>query len=204
MMTLDEQISKEYRLAPKKRHSGFKRTKHLLALLGLSSGTGVAEVDALDRLNDVGVVNTPTSVISAVKNYTQGSTRTNLLWPIMHNPLLNKVSEFLVSTGISGGQNNSFGVLFATGALVIGWLSARAYINADFTEKEAAQRVGYKTIAASVLPLATGLYLGSQSFLSVTNGVIYNESLSRLAEAIVSAGLILTGIYKGIRYFRYR
>lgn len=130
----------------------FKRAKHLLSILGLGCGTALAETDVLDRLNDIRKGSTPTSVTSSNNGH-------DFLGPIVNNPIFHKISHALVQAGISGGPNNTLGVLVAVSALAIGGVAARSYVHTDGSDKGIAD---YKLPLASVAALASGLYLGSQ------------------------------------------
>ena len=178
---------------PRKSH--FVKTKHLLGILGLGSGAGLAEIDTLDRLNDVGAVTTPTSV-----SYTPGGPY--LLRQLADNPIYHDLSHFFVNIGISGGPNNTLGILAAAAALAIGGLSARSYIKD--TKSSANTKPVVKKAAISSAFLAGGVYIGSQSFLPVVNDMLYKAPISTLGYAAVGAVGILSSIYLGIDYLKAR
>ena len=178
---------------PKK--SRFVKTKQLLGILGLGLGTGLVEVDTLDRLNDVGAVTTPTSV-----SYTSGGQY--LLRDLTDNPIYHDLSHFFVNIGISGGPNNTLGILATAAALTIGGLSARSYIKD--TKNSSNTKPSLKKVAISSAFLAGGVYIGSQSFLPVVNDVLYKAPISTLGYAAAGAVGILSSIYLGIDYLKAR
>lgn len=192
--TLEDKLDGSY---PQK--SRFMRTKHLLGVLGLGSGTGLAEIDTLDRLNDVGVVKTPTSV-----SYTPGGY--DLMGQLANNPIYHNFSHFLVTTGISGGPNNTLGILAASAALIIGGLSAKSYIKSKNQSKDYSETLHKKRVAVeSLASMAVGVTLGTQTFLPAVNDVLYKAPMFPLGYiAIVGAGNILFGIYLGMEYLRER
>ena len=178
---------------PKKSH--FSRTKGLSGVLGLGAGTGLVEVNTLDRLNDVGAVKTPQSV-----SYTPGGYY--LFRDLANNPIYHDISHFFVETGISGGPNNTLGILAAATALTIGGLAARSYIRD--TKNSSDTKPNLKKAAASVALLAGGVYIGSQSFLPVINDVLYKAPISTAGYAAVGAIGILGSIYLGMNYLKTR
>ena len=178
---------------PKK--SRFVKTKHLLGVLGLGSGTGLVEIDTLDRLNDVGAVTTPTSV-----SYTPGGPY--LLRELADNPIYHDLSHFFFNIGISGGPNNTLGILAAAAALTIGGLSARSYIKD--TKNSPDTKPDLKKAAISSALLAGGVYVGSQAFLPVVNDVLYKAPISTLGYAAAGAVGILSSVYLGIGYLKAR
>lgn len=182
-------------LEDKPRKSRFVKTKRLLGVLGLGSGAGLVEVNTLDRLNDVGAVTTPTSV-----SYTPGGFY--LFRQLADNPIYHDISHFFVETGISGGPNNTLGILAAAAALTIGGLSARSYIKD--TKNSSGNKPSLKKAAVSTALLAGGVYIGSQSFLPVVNDVLYNAPISTLGEAAAGAIGILGSIYIGMEYLKAR
>lgn len=185
--TLEDRLKKTSPGKPR-----FIRAKHLLGVLGLGSGTCLAEIDTLDRLNDIGAVTTPTSV-----SYTPGGY--NLFGQLANNPIYHDFSHFLVTTGISGGPNNTLGILAASAALLVGGLSAKSYIRSKDYSKT---RLDYKMAVGSLGLLADGAYLGAQFFLPAVNDMLYNAPISSLGYATAGVLGILSGIYFGVEYLR--
>lgn len=193
-LELEETLNEETgSMGPEPKKSHFVKTKHLLGILGLGSGTGLVEIDTLDRLNDVGVTSTPTSV-----SYTPGGHY--LLRDLADNPIYHDLSHFFVNIGISGGPNNTLGILAAAAALTIGGLSARSYIKD--AKKSDNTKPNLKKAAISAALLTGGVYIGSQSFLPVVNDVLYKAPVSTLGYAAAGAVGILSGIYMGIDYLK--
>lgn len=178
---------------PKKSH--FSKAKGLLGVLGLGAGAGLVEVNTLDRLNDVRAVTTPQSV-----SYTPGGSY--LFRQLAENPIYHDISHFFVETGISGGPNNTLGILAAAAALTIGGLAARSYIKD--TKNSSVTKPSLKKAAASAALLAGGVYIGSQSFLPVINDVLYKAPISTAGYAATGAVGILGSIYLGMSYLKAR
>ncbi len=187
--------------APVQKKAKLVGTKHLVGVLGLSSGTALTEIDVLDRLNDVKAVTTPTSI-----SYTPGGY--DLLGQLANNPVYHDFSHFLVTTGVSGGPNNTLGILAAAASMVVGGLAARSYLRSDRQEAEtgykSAKGALYSKAAAAVSFLSAGIYLGSQSFLPVVNDVLYKAPLSSMAEAAIGGAALLSSIYTGLSYLRQK
>lgn len=180
-----------------KKSIRLRRTKYLLGVLGLSGGVSLAEADTLDRLNDFGVINTPTSV-----SYKTGS-HASILDVLTNNPYFHTISRFFYSIGISGGPNNTLGILAAAGLLVIGGVSAKAYLHsADVSGKYAEKKAGRGIAYISAALLGSGLYAGSQSFLPVINDTLYGAKMSTLGYAGAAAIAITAGVYTGLRYLK--
>ncbi len=174
------------------------KPKHLLAVLGLSSGTGLTEVDTLDRLNDVGAVSTPTSVSAAPG-------QCGIFCQIYSNPLFHRISSFFVSTGISGGPNNTLGILTAAALLGVGTIAARSYIHESTKFPSGYKSTSgslYAKAAASLGLLAGGLYIGAQSFLPVVNDILYSAPVSNVVEGLIGAATIILGVDLGLSYMK--
>ncbi len=181
--------------------ASFGRTKHLLGILGLSAGAAMTEADVLDRLNDVGVVSTPTGV-----SYKTGS-HESILNVITNNPYFHAASHFLYSLGISGGPNNTLGIFAAAGSLIVGGIAAGSYIHLKNPKvKDSSEHAGskYKMAILSAGFLGAGAYVGSWSLLPVIDGTLYGAPLSTLGYAGASVLSMLTGVYLGMHYLRDR
>ena len=176
------------------------KPKHLLAVLGLSSGTDLLEIDALDRLNDIGAVSTPMSVSAAPG-------QCGIFCQFYSDPVFHKISSFLVSTGISGGPNNTLGILAAAALLGVGGLAARSYIRKSTNPARGYQSTSgslYAKATAALAFLVGGLYLGAQSFLPVVNDVLYSAPISNIAEALAGATSIILGVDFGLSYLKQK
>jgi hypothetical protein len=186
---------------PCRKTGCFIRTKHLLGILGLSAGAAMTEADVLDRLNDIGAVNTPTGV-----SYKTGS-HESILNVVTNNPYFHTVSHLLYSLGISGGPNNTLGIFAAAGSLVVGGIAARSYIHLkNFKVNDSGEYAGnrYKMALLSAGFLGAGAYAGLGSLLPVIDGTLYGAPLSTLGYAGASVLSTLTGVYLGMHYLKNR
>ena len=196
-----EKIIEPKEHAPQKNEGRFTRTKHLFGVLGLGTGAAMGEADILDRLNDYGTVNTPTGV-----SYGAGS-HGSILNAITNNPYFHDFSHVLYTLGISGGPNNTLGILAAAGSLTIGGIAARSYIRSKDTKMENVGekgRTGYKTALLSGSLLGAGAYIGSQSFLPVINGTLYGAPIPTLGYTGAAVLSMFAGVHLGMRYLKDR
>ncbi len=112
-----------------------------------------------------------------------------------------------MSIGISGGPNNTLGILVAAGALIVGGLAAGSYVKTGLkndSDRTKMQKNKYKRALASAGMLGAGFYIGSQSFLPVVNDVLYKAPISSLGYAAAGALTLMGGVYYGLSYLRYR
>ncbi len=184
-----------------KKEGHFIRTKHLLGVLGLGTGATMGEADVLDRLNDYRTINTPIGVSSGAGSH--GS----ILNVITNNPYFHDFSHVLYTLGISGGPNNTLGILAAAGSLTVGGIAARSYIHSKDTKTESTgekRQSGYKTALLSGGFFGVGGYIGSQSFLSVINGTLYGAPTSTLGYAGAAVLSMFAGVHLGMHYLKDR
>ena len=173
-----------------------RRGRHLLGVLGLSAGTGITEIEILNRLNEVGVKSVgPT-------NLSHGTY--NILSKITSNPIFHKASSFLVSAGVSGGPYDTLGIFAAAASFMVGGISAASYLHGARNENSDGKNAGRGASAASLLSLTSGLYMGFLAFPSIIKTAVYNAPFTDLAVGAIGAGLIMNGVYSGIKHFEYK